>query len=72
MRQMRNSYTFGLFAMPNFFRGAARVLDLGGTLNVYNESANEAEADAKALSSDWRQVGCDMQNAMDKCEYGKD
>jgi hypothetical protein len=37
--------------------GFARTLDLGATFDTYNESPNEAIADAKALYSDWRSVG---------------
>ncbi len=49
-----------LFAMPSFVRGAAHVLDMGGTLDVYNSSANGAEADRRALQADWNAVGQDM------------
>jgi len=46
-----------LFAMPSVLSGVARTLDLGATLDSYNDSLNEALADAKALYADWRSVG---------------
>lgn len=55
-----------LFAMPSFANGAARVLDLGSTLNQYNYSASVNEADQVALSSDWNAVGNDLWKALDE------
>jgi len=43
---MSNNSTF-LFARPSFLEGVARVMDLGGTLQVYNNSKTEKEADLK-------------------------
>ena len=62
-----------LFATPNFLRGMASALDLGGTMTVYNESCDEFEADARALRADWNQVGHDIYDAMReyKLAYGK-
>ena len=56
-----------LFVMPSLIGGAARVLDLGGVFDSgsYNESRSPAEADARAIASDWRMVGDDMQSALD-------
>ena len=53
-----------LFAMPSFLRGAASVLDIGGTLTEYNVSRTPEEADAKALRADWQMVGQDLRLAM--------
>jgi hypothetical protein len=46
-----------LFARPSTVSGVARILDFWGTFDAYNRSRNEAEADAKAIYSDWRTVG---------------
>lgn len=58
-----------LFVRPSFFRGVARLLDLGATLesDAYNRSSTPALADAKALASDWMMVGADLEHAI--CEY---
>lgn len=66
---MRQAETFPkmlLFAMPNFIKGFSRVLDLGGTLDVYNTDESELVADQKALTSDWKQVGADIQEAIER------
>ena len=55
--------TFFLFAKPSFIGGMARVIDLGGTLTVYNNSPTEEEADKKAVHSDWQAVGGDLFNS---------
>lgn len=53
-----------LFARPSFIGGMARILDFGGTLNMYNESPNEAIADLRALAEDWRAVGNTLRSAL--------
>jgi hypothetical protein len=53
-----------LFAHPSFLSGAGRVLDLGGVFDGYNESLTPAQADERALRSDWRAVGEDLSEAM--------
>jgi hypothetical protein len=58
---MTNLFLFGSFG---FFEGAARVMDLGATMVVYNDSPTTEEADIRALDSDWRAVGDDIKNAM--------
>jgi len=53
-----------LFARPSFIEGVARVVDLGGTLQIYNGSITPKEADARALVADWLAVGEDIHAAM--------
>ena len=49
------------FAMPGFFRGAGRTLDFGAGLErgSYLISGSPAEADARALASDWAAIDGD-------------
>lgn len=47
-----NTPTFRLFARPSLVGGIARLLDFGGTLNVYNDSHTPELADLNAFSSD--------------------
>ena len=54
---------------PSFLEGMARVLDLGGVFDVYNESENARQADIDALHADWIMVGQDIKYALD--EYVK-
>jgi hypothetical protein len=53
----KNYYSDFLFARPSFWSGMARIFDLGGTLNIYNVSRSESEADIRALHQDWSAVG---------------
>jgi hypothetical protein len=53
------SYTLAtfLFSRASALTGAARLLDFWGQYDAYNRSIAGAEADAKAIYSDWRTVG---------------
>lgn len=64
---MNNESTF-LFARPSFFEGVARVMDIGATMQTYNNSRTEKEADLKALKKDWEVVGKDISNAIKQYE----
>jgi hypothetical protein len=57
-----------LFATPSFLTGAGRSIDLGAWLeqSAYNYSRTPAEADARAIASDWAVVGKDLSRAMTK------
>ena len=52
-----------LFARPSFLEGIARILDFGNTLNEYNYSQSEEDADENALWMDWAMVGSDLRIA---------
>ncbi len=53
-----------LFAKPTFVSGIGAVIDLGGTMIMFNESSSVEEADYLALANDWAMVGKDMHSAM--------
>lgn len=55
-----------LFAMPSFWNGVARLMDLGGVFDRYNISRSPEEADAWALWNDFHAVGRDLQEARDR------
>lgn len=59
---------FRLYARPSFWEGLARLLDVGGTLNEYNYSDSDEEADVRAILSDWEAVGKDIRAAIKKFE----
>ena len=65
---MGKSYSIKLFARPSVVEGAARLWDFGATLQQYNESKSEKEADINALNSDWQAVGDDISVAIEKYE----
>lgn len=52
-----------LFADPSFLTGLGTVMDIGGSLLVYNSSPSGTEADERAIASDWAVVGSDILNA---------
>ncbi len=58
-----------LFANPSFLGGMAVTLDMGGNMVIFNESATPMEADAKAISNDWKAVGKDLACSIQK--YGQ-
>ena len=58
--------TLFLMAEPRFWFGPARVLDLFGQFDQYNLSPTPAEADARALMSDWMIIGDHLVNAMEE------
>ena len=67
----KNSSTFRLFRRePSFAEGASRVIDLGATMQHYNSSSNENEADTKAIQSDWEAVGSDLKSSIKTYEQG--
>lgn len=58
-----------LFARPSFLEGVSRVIDLGATMQEYNTSKTESQADFEALRNDWCAVGHDLRSAIK--EYGE-
>jgi len=48
----------------------SRMLDLGATLQDYNISETEQEADIRALKSDWCAVGEDLNFSIKNYEQG--
>jgi hypothetical protein len=58
--------TFSI-STPGYVSGAARLLDLYGQFDEYDSSANDREADARALYSDWSMVGGDIEIAIEEC-----
>ena len=53
-----------LFAQPSFLIGIARLVDICGLMDDYNQSRTEQEADARGLYSDWRITGEDLLRAL--------
>jgi hypothetical protein len=53
-----------LAAAPSWLSGSARVLDLAGQFDEYNDSQSTHAADAKAIFCDWRIVGDTIRDAL--------
>jgi hypothetical protein len=60
-----------LVAAPSYASGVGRLLDWYGSYDLYNISRNGNEADAKAMYSDWRIVGQDINDAMTEYEISQ-
>ena len=58
-----NSTSDFLFARNSLLVGAGSAFNFWGDYFEYNTSRNGNEADAKALSSDWRVVGKDIRKS---------
>lgn len=63
---IKNSNTFYLFAMPSILAGIGQVIDIAGTMEVYNDSESGEEADYKAIQNDAIQVGKDLRFALEE------
>ncbi len=46
-----------LFSPPSVLSGVARILDLCGTFDEYNDSTTTEESDILAVLADWVAVG---------------
>jgi hypothetical protein len=69
---MKNARDDFLFARPSAASGLARFFDFGGTFDAYNVSADETEADCKAIYTDWISVGDSVRSALIKALPDKD
>lgn len=64
MKKRKNIYrTNFLSPKNNFLVGLGSVLNIAGSYFDYNYSKSGAEADRKALISDWMNVGEDIKSA---------
>lgn len=60
-----------LFATPSFAGGMGRLIDFGGTMNVFNDSLNGDQADAIALRMDMKAIARDFNEVIRKHEQGR-
>ncbi len=60
-RRMKSGF---LFATPSFLSGMGSVLNVLGRPGPFNYSRSGVEADCKALYSDYRMIGQDIEDAI--------
>lgn len=65
---INKSFSLFLITRPSFTEGMSRIVDFGGTLNIYNESETPEEADSLAIYSDWKAIGDDLRSAINEYE----
>ncbi len=63
-----NGLTDYFFAMPSFWSGFGRVLDVGGQFDSYNFGDTPEETDTIAIYNGWRAVGLEMEHAIAQFE----
>ncbi len=61
LRRMRTDF---LFPTPSFLTGIASLLNLSGNPGRYNHSRTGREADIRALYSDYRMIGQDIEDVI--------
>lgn len=57
-----------LYSDPSLLKGVGTVFNVWGNYYSFNYSPTTEEADERAIASDWRIVGKDMQDVMGKAE----
>ena len=67
-RHKMNGLTDYFFALPSFWSGFGRVIEIGGSSEEYNWTEDPAEDDANAIFSDFRAVGMDIVTACSQYE----
>ena len=61
-------FAYYLCGRPTFFSEVGRIFDVTNSLNFYNASETEKEADMRAISLDWLAVGQDIKLSMNDYE----
>ena len=55
-----------LFSTPSFLSGAGSVMNIAGNYYEFNDSTSGIIADHKAIDSDFRMIGQDISDIIDK------
>jgi hypothetical protein len=63
---MNGSHTDFLTAKSSLWTGMGTVMNLAGNYFIYNVSPTAADADRRAIASDWRRVAGDIFGIIDK------
>jgi hypothetical protein len=55
-----------LIKKRGFFSGFSSIFNLSGEISDFNTSKSGEEADLKAIASDWKMIGKDFANSIEK------
>ena len=67
----KKSYTRDyIFVTPSFLMGMGSVLNIAGNYFPFTQAWSPAEADRRAIESDWGVVGCALLAAAEEVESG--
>jgi hypothetical protein len=71
MKKQRRYSTDFLFSTPSLLSGAGTVINLAGNFYEFNTSERGFEADEKAIENDFRMVGQDIYEMIEKIKEDK-
>ena len=71
MKKQKKNTTDFLFSTPSFFSGAGTVINLAGNFYEFNSSESGFEADEKAIENDFRMIGQDISDVIEKIKVDK-
>lgn len=71
MKKQRRYSTDFLFSTPSLLSGAGTVINLAGNFYEFNTSERGFEADEKAIENDFRMVGQDIYDMIEKIKEDK-
>lgn len=71
MKKQKRYITGFLFSTPSFLSGAGTVINLAGNFYEFNSSDSGFEADEKAIENDFRMIGQDICDVIEKIKEDK-
>jgi len=71
MKKQKRYTTGFLFSTPSFLSGAGTVINLAGNFYEFNSSDSGFEADEKAIENDFRMIGQDICDVIEKIKEDK-
>jgi len=71
MKKQKRYTTGFLFSTPSFLSGAGTVINLAGNYYEFNSSDSGFEADEKAIENDFRMIGQDICDVIEKINEDK-
>lgn len=71
MKKQKRYSTDFLFSTPTLLSGAGTVINLAGNFYEFNTSERDFEADEKAIENDFRMVGQDIYDIIEKIKEDK-
>ncbi|MFN0049544.1 MAG: hypothetical protein ACKVOU_10520 [Cytophagales bacterium] len=71
MKKQKKYATGFLYSTPSFWLGAATVINISGNFYEFNSSDSGFESDSKAIENDFRMIGQDIYDVIDKINLEK-
>lgn len=71
MKKQKRYTTGFLFSSPSFLSGAGTVINLAGNFYDFNSSDTGFEADETAIQNDFRMIGQDIFDVIEKIKEDK-